>query len=111
MTPRLEVPESKPTHTKDCKLHKAMNRITLFECVHGHDVCPICDPCTCRDHLGNSLPPMPEVKPRESYDVEDGPLSGYDVSLRDWISENEEAVEWFLENAEAIRKKLEKDSE
>jgi hypothetical protein len=89
-------------HSEDCKLRKAMNRITLIECAHGHDVCPICDPCTC-----DPLKQMPTVTPRETYDAEDGALAGYDVSLREWVDDNQEAVEWFLENAEAIRKKLE----
>ena len=52
---------------------------------------------------GSAIPPMPSKKviPRRPYD--DRRPDGYLESLRDWATNNSEAVEWFLENAEAIR--------
>jgi hypothetical protein len=47
------------------------------------------------------MPPMPPTDSRQPYDQEC--LPGYDESLLDWFTRNEEGVEWFLENAETIR--------
>jgi hypothetical protein len=43
---------------------------------------------------------MPPVNPRRPFDEN---LPGYEESLQDWASNNDDAVEWFLENAEEIR--------
>ncbi len=35
-------------HRRDCRLRVATDGAAGIECEHGHDVCPKCDPCTCR---------------------------------------------------------------
>lgn len=32
----------------DCKYRLAVTCHVALECEHGHDVCPHCDPCTCK---------------------------------------------------------------
>lgn len=34
-------------HEPDCDFRRAETSPAAIECEHGHDVCPICDPCTC----------------------------------------------------------------
>lgn len=34
-------------HKEGCRFRAAMTCPVGIECEHGHDVCPICDPCTC----------------------------------------------------------------
>lgn len=34
-------------HDQDCDYRRTAVLGLEFECEHGHDVCPICDPCTC----------------------------------------------------------------
>lgn len=35
-------------HVEACRYRAAAAcPVAIFECDHGHDVCPICDPCTC----------------------------------------------------------------
>lgn len=48
--------------------------------------------------------PMPPVTPRRPLD--DSEPDGYLESTRDWIRNNEPAVEWFLENAAALQEIL-----
>ena len=35
-------------HKQDCKFRIATAGSVAIECDHGYDVCPICDPCTCK---------------------------------------------------------------
>ena len=35
-------------HAEDCRFRKALLCPVSIECEHGWDVCPKCDPCTCR---------------------------------------------------------------
>lgn len=45
-------------HERLCRYRQAVETTTPIECdEHGYDVCPICDPCTCRD---KSEPERPE---------------------------------------------------
>ena len=39
----------KTNHKPTCKFRKAIACRVPIECKHGYDVCPICDPCTCRN--------------------------------------------------------------
>lgn len=34
-------------HDEHCRFRVAAAGNVAIECDHGHDVCPICDPCTC----------------------------------------------------------------
>lgn len=34
-------------HDPDCELRRAIECSVAIECIHGYDVCPICDPCHC----------------------------------------------------------------
>lgn len=34
-------------HVPGCRLRTAAEGPVGIECDHGHDVCPVCDPCTC----------------------------------------------------------------
>lgn len=34
-------------HDSHCLFLQAVKSSVGIECTHGHDVCPICDPCTC----------------------------------------------------------------
>jgi len=34
-------------HKLKCKYRRAVTSTVPVECEHGHDVCPICDPCDC----------------------------------------------------------------
>lgn len=36
------------THDVDCKFRKSATCTVAIECKHGYDVCPTCDPCTCK---------------------------------------------------------------
>lgn len=36
-------------HKKDCPMFISLICPVAVECVHGFDVCPICDRCTCDD--------------------------------------------------------------
>lgn len=36
-------------HRRRCKFRRAAAGAVGIECEHGYDVCPICDPCTCRE--------------------------------------------------------------
>ena len=41
--------EAKPRlHDPDCNFLRAMRGTMLVECEHGYDVCPRCDPCSCK---------------------------------------------------------------
>jgi hypothetical protein len=35
-------------HAEGCPQWRAMVCSVPIECEHGHDVCPKCDPCTCK---------------------------------------------------------------
>lgn len=35
-------------HDKGCAFRRALTCAVGIECEHGYDVCPICDPCTCK---------------------------------------------------------------
>lgn len=35
-------------HKKTCRYRKSLTCPVPIECEHGFDVCPICDPCTCK---------------------------------------------------------------
>lgn len=35
-------------HVPDCKYRLAVCCAVGIECEHGYDVCPTCDPCTCK---------------------------------------------------------------
>lgn len=35
------------SHEDGCDFRRAATCAVGIECDHGHDVCPICDPCTC----------------------------------------------------------------
>lgn len=35
-------------HSEDCKFRKSSTCAIPIECQHGFDVCPECDPCTCK---------------------------------------------------------------
>lgn len=37
------------SHSRNCKFFIALNCPVSIECEHGYDVCPMCDPCTCKD--------------------------------------------------------------
>lgn len=37
----------KRLHDEDCDLRVSVTCPVGIECVHGYDVCPICDRCTC----------------------------------------------------------------
>lgn len=41
--------EIKALHREGCKYRIAAAGSVPIECDHGYDVCPICDPCTCRE--------------------------------------------------------------
>jgi hypothetical protein len=50
-------------HHKLCRLVVAARCPVSIECEHGHDVCPICDPCNCSDLTRietDGLPPLSE---------------------------------------------------
>lgn len=36
------------THGKGCDYRRAATCAVPIECEHGFDVCPTCDPCTCK---------------------------------------------------------------
>lgn len=36
------------THEEDCKFRRAVTCFVPIDCEHGYDVCPLCDPCTCK---------------------------------------------------------------
>lgn len=38
----------KVKHEPDCLYRKSVTCPVGVECEHGYDVCPICDPCTCK---------------------------------------------------------------
>jgi hypothetical protein len=38
-------------HARTCPEALARRCAVPIECEHGHDVCPICDPCTCERSL------------------------------------------------------------
>lgn len=38
----------KAEHERQCKYRIASVGSVAIECEHGYDVCPICDPCTCK---------------------------------------------------------------
>ena len=42
-------------HDIECLFRKARDCAVAIECEHGHDVCPICDPCTCKDKKPNEI--------------------------------------------------------
>ena len=47
-------------HRRDCRLRIAIDGAAGIECEHGHDVCPKCDPCTCRcKYCGRPYPGSP----------------------------------------------------
>ena len=35
-------------HEEGCKFRRAVVCAVAIECKHGYDVCPTCDPCTCK---------------------------------------------------------------
>jgi len=39
-------------HDPGCPFRRAATCPVGIECDHGHDVCPVCDPCTCERHAG-----------------------------------------------------------
>lgn len=45
-------------HDEDCKFRIAATCSVAIECdcELKRDVCPVCDPCTCKDALGNVVP-------------------------------------------------------
>jgi len=38
-------------HDKACPYRLAAACSIAIECIHGYDVCPVCDPCTCESLL------------------------------------------------------------
>ena len=38
--------EAQRQHDPDCSFRRSME--CRVECAHGYDLCPICDPCTCK---------------------------------------------------------------
>lgn len=36
-------------HNENCPFRKAATCAVAIECDHGFDVCPECDPCTCKE--------------------------------------------------------------
>jgi hypothetical protein len=46
-TPTRLAPTLARGHKPDCQFRIAETCAIPVECEHGHDVCPICDPCTC----------------------------------------------------------------
>jgi hypothetical protein len=45
-------------HRRDCEYRRAAIAGLAYECEHGHDLCPICDPCTCAPGEPPLLSPM-----------------------------------------------------
>ena len=43
-----QVCTTKETHNPECKFLRAITCPVGIECEHGYDVCPSCDPCTCK---------------------------------------------------------------
>lgn len=41
-------------HHPGCQMRAAIQCAVGLECIHGYDVCPICDPCNCEELLGGS---------------------------------------------------------
>ena len=47
-------------HESNCKFRIAETCAVGIECDHGYDVCPICDPCTCRVRNGTKEDRLPK---------------------------------------------------
>jgi hypothetical protein len=45
-------------HERDCEYRRAAIAGVTYECEHGHQVCPVCDPCTCERPQISLLPPV-----------------------------------------------------
>lgn len=49
-------------HAPDCQFRIAETCAIPVECEHGHDCCPICDPCTCgKNATSNEVEDLPHT--------------------------------------------------
>ena len=45
----------KEQHDANCRFRISASCAVPVECEHGYDVCPICDPCTCRSEVASEV--------------------------------------------------------
>lgn len=57
-------------HKEDCPYQKAMSNPVGIECKHGYDVCPECDPCTCKQDNARKTCYLPSFCPNNCEDCQ-----------------------------------------